>query len=204
MGYESNTICQKYADYGIEIYLITNTPGELVVCQKDRSKVIKKVQLYPKNHKDFYEEIENVHIPCPPFAFNANTNKRFLLDLKKHKILCGIKPEFLVHRFRNVISEEARAEIWKKWQNFLDEDPVCHNTDKDSSVRSSSVKSFHLGIWRRMELKAFVSRDTKCKDNIHASRRCRDFLQAVGDKVAGRIKQLMKNYAPEEWEVREK
>lgn len=83
-------------------------------------------------------------------------------------------------------------------------EPVVHNTKSDSSSRSTTSGSYHLGIWRRRCGEPIVTKDTKCEDDVMQRKKCMDFLRLVKDIIGTKIRELLQKYAKEEWAAREK
>lgn len=183
-------------------FLITACPGELLQCQNgaDLSSLLSKF-----DYKDgLKREAGKCHIPCPPLAFDSHRERTFLLEASKLPILCGIKPEFLIHKFENVFSPNARTDLLRKWTDFMLTNPIAHNTKASSSSRSTVSNSYHLGFWRQYAAEPYISKDTRFDDNKEQEERCKNFLRAVQKEVAPKLRSLLQRYASEEWAAREK
>jgi hypothetical protein len=189
--------------------LITECPGELQKCQNSQDAVNSKLIKFDQDEEGLLREVGKCHIPCPPLAFDFASEKTFLLDVAKFPILCGIKPAFLVHKFEKVISPEASMDILHRWGDFMLMEPKAHNTKESSSSRSTSSKSYHLGIWRQYSQAPYITQDTRCMDekkevNIEEKKRCNNFLRLVKTEVATKIRSFLQRYAKDEWATREK
>ena len=128
---------------------LESSPGELIVCQNNRPAMHKKLVEYDLNPETYNLEKGRVHIPCPPLAYDTNTGSTFEFNVDKHKILSGIVPRILLHKYENMISPTNQKELLARWERFLRTNPRAHNTDDSSSSHSKSSKSFHFGVWRR-------------------------------------------------------
>lgn len=120
----------------------------------------KKLKEYTLNPEMYDLEKGRVHIPCPPLAYDRNTSSTFQFDVNKHKILSGIVPQILLHKYDKLISKTNQNELLARWERFIRTNPVAHNTDVTSSARSTSTQAFHFGVWRRSNAKGFISADT--------------------------------------------
>lgn len=95
-------------------------------------------------------------------------------------------------------------DLLRRWTDFSLTEPKAHNTESNSSSRSTSSKSYHLGFWRQYSAEPYVTKDTKCCSNKQQQEKCKDFLRLVKDKVAPKIRSLLQKYASDEWAAREK
>lgn len=187
----------------LETYLINTCPGELITCSNNSATLGSKLTRFNLSEDGYLKEVGKAHIPCPPLAYDSNTEEAFLLDVSKHPILCGIKPSFLVHKFENVISPQHQNELLRCWTDFSLMQPTPHNTKAGSSSRSTGSGSLHLGIWRRSSNNISITKDTICDDDPMKQKKCKDLLRMVKNYVAPRIRELLEKYAKEEWAVRE-
>lgn len=182
-----------------ESFVITAIPGELIKCKNGRDAMESKLTKFSMDHEGYERVVGKCHIPCPPLAFDASVEKAFLLDISRHPILCGIKPSFLLHKFENVVTENDRLDLLRRWTDFKLMSPMPH---KSPISRSTDTESYHLGIWRKREKMPFITADTRCGEDLQQAR-CKDFLRLVKKSIAFKIRSLLKKYAPEEWAERE-
>lgn len=183
-------------------YLIPACPGELLQCRNgvDMNSLLSKF-----DYKDgLKREVGKCHIPCPTLAFDSHRERTFLLRASELPILCGIQPEFLIHKFENVFSPNVRTDLHRKWTDFILTNPIAHNTKASSSSRSTVSNSYHLGFWRQYDAEPYVSKDTKCGNNKEQQERCNNFLRAVQREIAPKLRSLLQKYAGDEWAAREK
>ena len=194
----------------IETYLVVAAPGELVKCQNNRKAMHTKLLKYDHDEEKYIcmSEGTSFSIPCPPVFIDANTDRVYIADIAKEKIFCSIKPLFLIHKFVNVLSSRYAQTLRQRWTRFMDTKPKAHNTDEDSSARSSHVKSYHLGIWRRSNKEARITKDTCIKTRTRRQRigreQCLNFMRTVQRAIAPVVRCLMKRYMPDEWKERKR
>ena len=115
-------------------YPINAIPAELLQCDRTRVTMLKRLVKYDLDESQYKREIAKIHIPCPLIAFDSNQESRFPFEVTQYKILCGIEPEFLVRKFKNVLSPRMRHELQKRWKNFMDEDPIAYITEKHATT----------------------------------------------------------------------
>ena len=181
------------------------TPGELIKCKNSADAMKSKLIKFDVDEAGLEREVGKCHVPCPPLAYDASVEKAFFLDLSQHPILCGIKPSFLVHKFENVVTENDRLDLCRRWTDFRLTNPKAHNTNEGSSSRSTDTESYHLGIWRKFAKEPFITADTLCDpDSPQQQGHCKNFLRLVKKSVALKIRSLLEKYAPEEWAERQK
>jgi hypothetical protein len=163
-----------------------------------------KLMKYDLDQSHYITETGSIHLPCPPIYFDSNLERGYIQNIQKYPIFCSIKPQFLIHKFANVLSPEQCQALREKWVSFTNENPIAHNTETGSSSRSSGTPSYHLGIWRRYSDHAMVTLDTQCRGFIHQQKQCKNFLRAVQRHVAPALKRLMERYTKEEWAMRKR
>ena len=194
----------------IETYLVVAAPGELVKCQNNRKAMHTKLLKYDHDEEKYIcmSEGTSFSIPCPPVFIDANTDRVDIADIAKEKIFCSIKPLFLIRKFVNVLSSRYAQTLRQRWTRFMDTKPKAHNTDEDSSARSSHVKSYHLGIWHRSNKEARITKDTCIKTRTRRQRigreQCLNFMRTVQRAIAPVVRHLMKRYMPDEWKERKR
>ncbi|KAF8327853.1 hypothetical protein F5887DRAFT_924642 [Amanita rubescens] len=175
-----------------ETYLVVAAPGELA-----------KMWKYDMDTSGYITQTGTLHVPCPSVFFDANTEKGYIADIQKEKIFAGIQPLFLFHKFVNVLSKNGAKVLKTRWEAFIKTNPTAHNTKESSSARSTTSKSYHLGIWRRYDTEAGVTVDTRC-ENLNQAIKCLDFMRAVKKYIAPPVKRLMEHYTKEEWVHRDR
>lgn len=189
----------------IETYLVAAAPGELVKCQNNRKAMHAKLLKYDHNEEKYIcmSDGTSFTVQCPPVFIDSNTDRAYIADIAKEKIFCSIKPLFLIRKFVNVLSSRYAQTLRQRWTRFMDTKPKAHNTDEDSSARSSHVKSYHLGIWHRSNKEARITKDTYIKTGTRCHRICREqclnFMHTVKQAIAPVVRHLMKRYMPDEW-----
>lgn len=121
------------------------------------------------------------------------------------KHMCDVTPS---RNAQNTISSRYAQTHCQWWTRFMDTKPKAHNTDKDSSARSSHVKSYHLGIWRRSNKEARITKDTCIKTQTRRQcigrEQCLNFMRTVQRAIAPVVRRLMKRYMPDEWKERKR
>lgn len=181
---------------------LEHSPGKLIVCENNRPAMRNKLRKYTLNPETYDLEKGRVHIPCPPLAYDRNTGSTFQLDVNNHKILSGIMPKVLLHKFDNLISKTNQDELLARWARFIATNPTAHNVDDTSSARSTDTRSFHFGVWRRSSATGCISTDTRSDLTKEQKELLDRFLVLVKDYVGKRVRSLMEKYMPEEWEMR--
>ena len=162
-----------------------------------------KLYKYKVESMRYVHQSGSIRVPCPPVFFDSVTEEGYIADIQKEAILMGIQPLFLIHKFVNVVSKTGARKIKKRWESFMETNPVAHNTEESSSSRSSDFKSYHLGIWRRSSKTMCATKDTRCKEE-HQRVECDEFMRVVEKYISRPVRRLMERYTKDEWAERQR
>jgi hypothetical protein len=185
-----------------ETYVVA-CPAELFKCQNRKTVIHGRLVKYAKDISGYHVQNGSIHFPCAPLAFDANTEEQFLLRIHDYPIFSGIPPKFLVHKFSKVFSSAVLQKLERRWIQFLKVKGKGDPSTRGGSTRSSEAIAYHFGIWRRRQKLPFVTSDSR-PDNTRKQGKLNNFLRVIGKHLAPRLRTFIKNYAPAEWEIREK
>ena len=137
---------------------------------------------------------------------NATGQKRLLfpvplpdnLPLPEKRPLPENHPPYLAMRFDQVVSSETNDLIIRAWDRmnelgvvFPDPDPTCNR---------SSSPALHLGVWELYDEKPRVTSDSR-NQSPEVVQAIDDFLLIIQQRIAPRLKNLLKEFCPQQHEL---